>query len=81
MSGLEVIGAAASIIQIAESGLRLYAYIESVASAIKRLGRVSKNLESTCVVVREIGRVFEQEDTVKLVSNDAVKIACDAARM
>jgi hypothetical protein len=79
MSGLEVIGAAASIIQIADAGLKLYNYIESVAEADKRLKRVSKNLETTCNVVREIGEIFQQHETAKLVSKRAVKTACDAA--
>jgi hypothetical protein len=79
MSGLEVIGAAASIIQIADAGLKLYSYIESAASANKRLKRVSKNLETTCNVVKEIGEVFQQKDTAKLVSKLAVKTARDAA--
>jgi hypothetical protein len=76
---MEVIGAAASIIQIADAGLKLCDYIESVASANKRLKRVSKNLETTCNVVKEIGEVFKRKETAKLVSKLAVKTACDAA--
>lgn len=79
MSGLEVIGAAASIIQIADAGLKLYNYIDSVASANKRLARVNKNLETTCNVVKEIGEVFQRKETASLISKRAVKTAHDAA--
>jgi hypothetical protein len=48
--------------EIARHLLRLYAYIVYVASASNRLGRVSKNLESVYIVVREIRRVFKYED-------------------
>lgn len=74
-----MIGAAASIIQIADAGLKLYNYIESVASANKRLTRVNKNLETTCNVVKEIGEVFQRKETAILVSERAVKTAHDAA--
>lgn len=79
MSGLEVIGAAASIIQIADAGLKLYSYIDSVAPAKKRLALVNKNLETTCNVIKEIGEVFQQKKTAKLVGKRAVKTAHDAA--
>ncbi|RDI81267.1 hypothetical protein Vi05172_g8760 [Venturia inaequalis] len=79
MSGLEVLGAAASLIQIADAGLKLYAYIDSIASANKRITRVAKNLETTCNVVKEIGEVFQRKETGRLVSKSAVKTAQDAA--
>lgn len=79
MSGLEVLGAAASLIQIADAGLKLYAYIDSIASANKRITRVAKNLETTCNVVKEIGEVFQRQETARLVSKSAVKTAQDAA--
>ncbi|KAE9981415.1 hypothetical protein EG327_006223 [Venturia inaequalis] len=79
MSGLEVLGAAASLIQIADAGLKLYNYIDSIASANKRITRVAKNLETTCNVVKEIGEVFQRQETARLVSKSAVKMAQDAA--
>jgi hypothetical protein len=84
MSGLEALAAAASIIQVADAGLRLsktlYIYIESVASADKRLDRVYTHVQTTSEVVREIGSVFQTSEATYLVSSSAVKTACDAAK-
>jgi hypothetical protein len=84
MSGLEAIGAAASIIQVADAGLRLaktiYTYVDSVASADKRLDRIRSHVQTTSEVVREIGNVFQKKETVGLVSSGAIKTACDAAK-
>ncbi|QDS72511.1 hypothetical protein FKW77_000072 [Venturia effusa] len=79
MSGLEVLGAAASIIQIADAGLKLYTYIDTVRSADKRLARVNKILKTTCNVVKEIGEVFQRTETAKIVSQSAVTTARDIA--
>jgi hypothetical protein len=84
MSGLEAIGAAASIIQVADTGLRLaktiYTYIDSVSSADKRLDSVGVHVQTTSEIVREIGDVFLQKETATLVSKGAIKTACDAAK-
>jgi hypothetical protein len=84
MSGLEAIGAAASIIQVADAGLRLsktiYSYIESVSTADKRLDYVCNHVQTTSQVVREIGDVFQHKETARLVSNGAIKTAIDAAK-
>jgi hypothetical protein len=84
MSGLEAIGAAASIIQIADAGLRLAItirnYVESVKSAETRLNRVGTHVRSTAVVVKEVGLLFENRDSAKYVSKDAVDTAKDVAK-
>jgi hypothetical protein len=84
MSGLEAIGAAASIIQVADAGLRLsktiYTYIESVSTADKRLDYVCNHVQTTSQVVREIGDVFQHKETARLVSNGAIQTAIDAAK-
>lgn len=84
MSGLELIGAAAAILQVAEAGLRLsksiYIYVDTVSSADKRLRRVGTHVETTSQVIREISGVFCQEETAKLVSKGAIKTVYDAAK-
>jgi hypothetical protein len=83
MSGLEAIGAAASLIGIADAGLRLaktiHAYVESVSSAEKRLGSLGTNVRTTAIVVREVGLLFENRDSARYVSKDAVETARDVA--
>ncbi|KAE9972968.1 hypothetical protein EG327_009326 [Venturia inaequalis] len=75
MSGMEALGAVSSIIAIADAGLKLYNYIESVASADKRLKTVAANLKITCDVVKHVGCIFEKEETAKLVGSGAIETA------
>lgn len=75
MSGMEALGAVSSIIAIADAGLKLYNYIESVASADKRLKTVAANLKITCNTVKHVGTIFEKEETAKLVGNGAIEVS------
>jgi hypothetical protein len=84
MSGLEALGAAASIIGIADAGLRLaktiHAYVESVSSAEKRLDSLGTHVRTTAIVVREVGLLFENRDSARYISRDAVETARDVAK-
>ena len=84
MSGLEIIGAAASIIQVADAGLRLsktiHAYADSVSSADQRLTRIAQHVMLTSCVVQDIGKLFQNEDTSKLVSATAVSTASETSK-
>ena len=84
MSGLEVLGVAASIIQVADAGLRLsntiYTYINSLSSADKRLDRIARHVRLTSQVVSDIGDLFTQQQTAKFVSKNAVQTATETAK-
>lgn len=84
MSGLEVLGVAASIIQVADAGLRLsqtiYTYVNSLASADKRLDRIASHVKLTSQVVSDIGELFNQKQTAQLVSKNAVQAAAETAK-
>jgi hypothetical protein len=79
MSGLEILGVAASVLQVADAGLRLskslYAYIESVSFADKRLVRIAKHVRLASCVVRDIGELFQREDILKVASTSAIATA------
>lgn len=64
MSGLEVIGIVASIIQVADAGLKLgdtiHTYASAVASAGDRLDRIATHVKVTSSIVREVGCMFEK---------------------
>jgi hypothetical protein len=83
MSGLEVLGVAAAIIQVADAGLRLsntiYTYVNSLSSADKRLDRIAR-LRLTSQVVSDIGDLFTQQQTATLVSKNAVQTAAETAK-
>ncbi|KAF2195044.1 hypothetical protein K469DRAFT_681409 [Zopfia rhizophila CBS 207.26] len=64
MSGFEAVAAAASIIQVADFGLRIsktiYAYTDLVKSADKRLKNLAEHVQLTSDVVRYAGDLFHQ---------------------
>lgn len=55
----ETLGLVASVIQVAGTGLKLsqtlYHYVDSVASADKRIKDVAKEIELTSFVIEELG--------------------------
>lgn len=89
MSGLEVLGVAASIIQIADLGFQLskniYNYIDTASSADDRLARIARNVDLTTEVVRRVAEVFESEaesGTKKkknVVNQEALRLGRDVA--
>jgi hypothetical protein len=93
MSGLEVIGLAASIVQLADLGLRLshtlYTYVESVRGADKRLQDFAWQVGLTAQIVRDVGTLFEREkqesgggydDAVELIGENGLVAARDCLR-
>src|ERR1700712_2498575 len=72
MSGLEILGVAASVLQVADAGLRLskslYAYAESVKTAEARLSQFARDVDRTSQIVRSVGALFADEKGQKLVA-------------
>lgn len=66
MSGLEAIGIAASIIQVADTGIRLaeniYAYTDSVRSADRTLSKIAGDVRLTANLVNHVGSLFNNEE-------------------
>lgn len=84
MSGLEALGVAASIIQVADIGFQLskniYNYADTAASTDERLARIAKNVDLTTEVVSRVAEVFsEQEKGRKVVSQQALRLGRDVA--
>ncbi|KAF2845783.1 hypothetical protein T440DRAFT_472421 [Plenodomus tracheiphilus IPT5] len=75
----EVVGLLASVIQLAGAGLKLsqtlYQYAEGVATADRRLKDIAQDIKLTSLVIDELGNVFRQEETAKLISKSAVTTA------
>lgn len=76
MSGLEIVGVAASILQIAEIGghlsIKLCAFCRKVKSADQRLQSLSSDVSLTSNVLRQLGDNLQQDEQAKLYSGEAV---------
>lgn len=73
------LGIIASIIQIADVGLRLslklYTFGETVASADRTVLSISKDISLTSSVLKELGSNLEKDKETRLCSENAVKTA------
>ncbi|KAJ5250128.1 hypothetical protein N7489_000538 [Penicillium chrysogenum] len=75
MSGLEVIGVVASIIQIADLGaklsVKLCTFYKAVKVANKSMQELSSDVSLTCSILNELGKTLEQDDQTRLCSKQA----------
>lgn len=87
-TGLDAIGVAASIIQLADFGaplsIKLYTFYHQVKNADERLNSLSSNVSLTCNVLKQLAQNLEQDDQARLYSHEAfvtakqVSVDCDA---
>lgn len=78
------VGIVASIIQIADTGLRLslklYTFGEIVSTADKSIISISKDVSLTSSVLKELGQILDQDRHAKICSQNAVRTADDLVR-
>ncbi|ORX94420.1 hypothetical protein BCR34DRAFT_221367 [Clohesyomyces aquaticus] len=83
-TGLEILGIAASIIQLADTGLKLstgiFAYISSVRHADERLDVLAKNVGRTADVVRQFGALLEEDEFANAVGEEGRRSASQCQR-
>lgn len=79
MPGLEVVGVAASLIQIADVGAKLsvkvfgfYRHAKTINKSIKCL---SRELALTCNILHELREILNEEGSSKICSNEALRTA------
>lgn len=79
MSGLEVVGIVASIIQIADIGaklsVKLCTFYKTVKVANKLMQDLSSDVSLTCSILNELGKTLEKDDQTKLCSEQAFSTA------
>lgn len=79
MSGIEIVGVVASVVQIAELGgklsVKLCTFCHRFKNASKSLTGLSKDIALTCNVLRQLGDSLEQDDLATLYSPDAFETA------
>lgn len=75
MSGLEVVGIVASIIQLADVGaklsVKLCSFYRTVKVANQSLEGLSSDVSLTCSILNELGKVLEQDEQAKICSKQA----------
>ena len=80
----EAIGLIASVIQVAGAGLKLshalYQYAGAVNTADQRIKDIAKEVELTSFVIKELGDIFEDDQTANLLSNNAVNTADETVK-
>lgn len=79
MSGLEIIGLAASVIQIADIGSRLsvkvFTFTRKVKNANKSIEALSQDIASTGAVLKQLGETLNGNDGLRVCSQEAIETA------
>lgn len=79
MSGLEVVGVVASILQIADLGakisVKLCSFYRTVKDANHSMQSLSSDVSLTCSILQELGKVLEKDEQTKLCSQQAFHTA------
>jgi hypothetical protein len=75
MSDIEIVGVVASILQIAELGMRLSVKLCSFHRQIKEANqsaqRLSSDISLTCSILHELGVALQHDDQIKVCSKQA----------
>lgn len=81
MSGLEALGVAASILQIADIGVRVSVKLCTFYHQVKNVNESVRSLSSdvalTCSVLRQLGENLQQDEQAQLCSRQALDTAQD----
>ncbi|CAG8092027.1 unnamed protein product [Penicillium salamii] len=79
MSGLEVVGVVASIIQLADFGARvavqLHSFYHKIKKADKNIQRLSIDVSLTSSVLKQFGDILRDAEQQKICSSEAVSMA------
>ena len=73
------LGIVASVLQIADLGLRLstklYAFGKTIATAEKSIQSISKDISLTSSVLRQLGQTLEEDKKSRLINDNALQTA------
>ena len=79
MSGVEIVGLAASVIQIADIGSRLsvklFTFTRKVKNANKSIDALSQDIAATGAVLKQLGETLSKDAALKVCSQGAVDTA------
>lgn len=81
MSGIEILGIAASVVQIADLGgrlsVKLFTFSRKIKNADKSIDIISRDIAATGAVLQQLGKELEKDDQLRLCSIEAVSTARD----
>ncbi|RHZ73315.1 hypothetical protein CDV55_105621 [Aspergillus turcosus] len=84
MSGLEILGIAASILQIADLGatvsVKLCTFYRQLKAADQAAQSLSSEVALTCSILRQLGENLKQDETTRLYSAQAFETAQEVLR-
>ncbi|OQD96496.1 hypothetical protein PENVUL_c090G08929 [Penicillium vulpinum] len=84
ISGLEIVGIVASIVQIADLGakisVKLCSFYRTVKNANDSMRSLSSDVSLTCSVLRELGKALDQDSQTKICSPGAFSTTQDVLK-
>lgn len=79
MSGIEILGVAAGVLQIAELGgklsVKLFTFSRKVKNAHNSISSISKDIAATGAVLQQLSRVLKKDEQLRLCSDEAIETA------
>ena len=79
MSGIEILGIAASVLQIAELGaslsVKLFTFSRKIKNADKSINSISRDIAATGAILRQLGNELDKDQNLRLCSQEAVSTA------
>ena len=76
MSGVEILGVAAGVLQIAELGgklsVKLFTFTRKIKNADKHIDNISQDIAATGAVLQELGNELKKDEHLRLCSPEAV---------
>jgi hypothetical protein len=79
MSGIEILGIAASVVQIADLGgklsVKLFTFSRKIKNADKSIDRVSQDIAATGAILQQLGSELQKDEQLRLCSQEAVSTA------
>jgi Fungal N-terminal domain of STAND proteins len=79
MSGIEIIGIAASVLQLADLGgklsVKLFTFSRKIKNADKSIASISAEIAQTGSILKQLGNELQKDDQLRLCSAEAVNTA------
>lgn len=76
MSGIEIVGIAASVLQIADLGarlsVRLFVFSRQIKNADKSIESISQEVAVTGAILRQLGNEISRDENTDLITEDAL---------
>jgi hypothetical protein len=79
MSGIEILGIAASVLQIAELGgklsVKLFVFSRKIKKADKSIDSISQDIAATGAALQQLGNELAKDEHLRLCSQEAISTA------